>query len=474
MPAFAGWSEPVRISEPGGCWYPQIATQGDTIHVVYTNTYGGDKISYIRSIDEGETWSEHIVLSDTTNTDVTSYPRIINHGSNIIILWKNIFIDGVLNVNIGYSVSQDGGFTWDGPDYVFSYNVEHIYHQAAANSGQTINVVYSDYSVEDPIFRHVRSTNFGQSWSDPETLFIAAETGQIDMVAYEDNIHCVWYGNFNDGDIWETYYTKSLNGGLNWSENIALVDVDDYGSIWPSLSVNDSGDIIFCWTDFKYTPNWWTADLFVKYGNDSGEEWSEEEQISFSHLDACPDVYWLNDTMHVVWERGNVTSRNIYYMRSVDNGLTWEEEQCLENDPDDSKRPSVAASNEKVHVIWADDRDDPDTTIGGGIYYSRWESDVSIEDDYLIPSNTEILTSYPNPFNSSTVISYSNIEGGDIEIYDLCGRHLRTLNGGCQQDQGRIAWDATDASGEKVCSGVYFVKMSTSDNTYVTKLIYLR
>jgi len=468
---YAGWTEPVRISEPGGCWYPQIAAQGDTIHVVYTNTYGGDKISYIRSIDGGLSWNEPTIISDTIESHNTYFPRILVSNSSLMVLWRNLFYQGFRNRNIGYSLSNDNGRIWSDPEYVLDNNLENIYHLAAANSGRVTNIIYSDYSVEDPIFRHVRSSNFGQSWSDTETLFIAAETGQIDMVAHNNIFHCVWYGNFNDGDIWETYYSRSVNGGFDWSENIALVDIDDYGSIWPSLAVNESGNIIFCWTDFKYTPNWWTADLFVKYSYDNGAVWSEEEQITFSHSDGCPDICWQNDTIHVVWERGDVTARNIYYRCSPDNGLTWGEEQCLENDPDDSFLPAVAASNGKVYVIWADDRDDPDTTIGGGIYFTRWEPNVSIEEDDLIPADTGILIAYPNPFNSTTVIKYSNLEGGDIDIYDITGRLVRALDCGGGQE-GKITWDATDASGEKVSSGVYFARASTSSRAI--KLVYIR
>jgi hypothetical protein len=69
------WSTPVRISEPGGGFYPQIIAQGDTLHVVYENARGYDKICYIRSTDAGETWSEHVILSE--HNGLTSFPRIL-------------------------------------------------------------------------------------------------------------------------------------------------------------------------------------------------------------------------------------------------------------------------------------------------------------------------------------------------------------------------------------------------------------
>jgi len=45
------------------------------------------------------------------------------------------------------------------------------------------------------------------------------------------------------------------------------------------------------------------------------------------------------------------------------------------------------------------------------------------------------------------------------------------LEGG---EVGKINWDATDASGERVSSGIYFAKAKTSQSSQAIKLIYLR
>lgn len=65
LPALASWSPPVRISQPGDCWDPQIIASGDTLHVVYENTGERyDKVSYVSSTDGGETWSQPVRLSE--------------------------------------------------------------------------------------------------------------------------------------------------------------------------------------------------------------------------------------------------------------------------------------------------------------------------------------------------------------------------------------------------------------------------
>ena len=48
--------------------------------------------------------------------------------------------------------------------------------------------------------------------------------------------------------------------------------------------------------------------------------------------------------------------------------------------------------------------------------------------DGNLPNNIGSLTCYPNPFNSSTLIQYSNLKGGVIGIYDITGSLVKTLS----------------------------------------------
>jgi len=90
-----------------------------------------------------------------------------------------------------------------------------------------------------------------------------------------------------------------------------------------------------------------------------------------------------------------------------------------------------------------------------------------------LPNQHQILSCYPNPFNSSTVISYSNIDGNDIKIYDLTGRLVKTFK--CEGlTKGKITWNAIDDNGNLVTSGIYFVKGELSEHEISTKLIYLK
>ena len=92
------------------------------------------------------------------------------------------------------------------------------------------------------------------------------------------------------------------------------------------------------------------------------------------------------------------------------------------------------------------------------------------------------LSSYPNPFNPRTTISYQLPVASDVtlEIYDALGRKVATLIRHERQAAGThvIHWNATNDNNEKIASGSYLVALKIDDsrnqNRKVTKLIYLK
>ncbi len=95
-----------------------------------------------------------------------------------------------------------------------------------------------------------------------------------------------------------------------------------------------------------------------------------------------------------------------------------------------------------------------------------------------LPSTFDLKQNYPNPFNPTTTIGFDVPENSQIQvsIYNVLGQELRSLvNRYYTAGRYRVVWDATDNSGNKVVSGVYFYRM-TSDNGYskTRKLVLLK
>jgi hypothetical protein len=92
----------------------------------------------------------------------------------------------------------------------------------------------------------------------------------------------------------------------------------------------------------------------------------------------------------------------------------------------------------------------------------------------LDTQNTPIMLypSHPNPFNASTVIRYQIPGAGQVslKVYDTAGRPVATLVEGWR-DAGV---HAVTFEGSKLASGVYFLRMQTSDYKAVQKMMLLK
>lgn len=95
--------------------------------------------------------------------------------------------------------------------------------------------------------------------------------------------------------------------------------------------------------------------------------------------------------------------------------------------------------------------------------------------DGVVPAFKAELCAYPNPFNPSTVISYSLPASGktSLELYNLKGQKVKTLFSG-QQTAGThsLGFNGEDEAGRAVASGVYLLRLKHA-NGYLHRKISL-
>ena len=101
---------------------------------------------------------------------------------------------------------------------------------------------------------------------------------------------------------------------------------------------------------------------------------------------------------------------------------------------------------------------------------------------YEIPTETELLRNYPNPFNPETWIPYRLAEDVFVTliVYDRGGHVVRTLDVGYriaaayENRSKAIYWDGRNEVGEQVASGVYFYHLSAGDYSATRKMLILK
>ena len=99
-----------------------------------------------------------------------------------------------------------------------------------------------------------------------------------------------------------------------------------------------------------------------------------------------------------------------------------------------------------------------------------------------LPTQTQLLANYPNPFNPETWIPFELSQDSQvaITIYDVQGQLIRQLElgmvtAGRYISAGQAAyWDGKTETGEAVASGTYFYQLQAGDYIETKKMVILK
>jgi hypothetical protein len=96
----------------------------------------------------------------------------------------------------------------------------------------------------------------------------------------------------------------------------------------------------------------------------------------------------------------------------------------------------------------------------------------------LIPNTLKFsLENYPNPFNPTTTIFYTQPQAGSVslEIFNIKGQKVRTLVNSHQASGSyQAVWNGRDDAGRQAASGIYFYKLQTPGYTTMKKMLLLK
>jgi flagellar hook assembly protein FlgD len=88
-----------------------------------------------------------------------------------------------------------------------------------------------------------------------------------------------------------------------------------------------------------------------------------------------------------------------------------------------------------------------------------------------------LYQNYPNPFNSSTLIKFDLPTPGHVRltVYNILGQKVIDLeNNILPAGTHQIHWDARNANGIKISSGVYFYTIQAENFESAKKLLLLK
>lgn len=311
---------------------PSIALSGKTVHVVWHTHNINDEgiINYIKSTDNGETWENTTILS--TNSTSAFYPVVAVNNDNIYVAWidyRNNFSE------IYYKNSFDNGYTW--------------------NEARRLT------------FESSRKTYIYD----------------VGIVADETNVYLFWK-DYRSGSS-EIYIKASSDNGLTWAEDQRLTS-DYTPSYSPFLIVDGTNCFII------YEDGGTSADLCILTSNNNCESWTEKANIfeeDSSSFSENPCLSISGNAIYLVWQNDMTKVKEIYFAKSQDKGITWDDPQQLTFDANLCINPRVYSYNNTILVLWQDSQNNKfdicyKTSIDDGESWSEKQKLVSGQDCYTV------------------------------------------------------------------------------------------
>jgi Secretion system C-terminal sorting domain len=405
--------------------WPKVAVNGNTIHVINSNSYTGDTnrigLFYSRSTDGGLTWPINSIAfpgidtADMYNLGGESY-NISANGSNVAV------IAGGLMTNLYLMRSSDNGTTWT--------------KDTILDTGLPAN--RNPYSFQTIV----------AGGTAPQNIF--SSDGSAAMTMGTDNVVHVTFstaGGFIDSTLLAGGFYRPitfLNTLLYWNSN----NVKNQFTVLDSLfDCDDNTTFDFGQNHNAPTTTTTKSDRYSTAGSSNMSQIAISGQNIYCVFSAVMDGD-TTDSGDPSMQLSGQNFRDIFMVMSQDGGATWGARINISNSPKvEDVFPSIAENVDgKVHIMWQQDFE-PGTVLqsaddqvdGNSFRYlgltTTWLADHSAAADYTcrdvlfipaaisnIDKNGKIIYNiYPNPATETLNIS-GDIANKTISITNAFGQ----------------------------------------------------
>ena len=104
------------------------------------------------------------------------------------------------------------------------------------------------------------------------------------------------------------------------------------------------------------------------------------------------------------------------------------------------------------------------------------DSTSTSNEQSLFEEGFSLAQNYPNPFGSSTTLSYTIGSPSPVRltVFDVLGREVQVLaNSNQSMGTYSISWDGRDANGKQIASGIYFFQLETKAGIETRRMIFM-
>ncbi|MCK9497939.1 MAG: glycoside hydrolase [Bacteroidales bacterium] len=313
------------------------------------------------------------------NQEADIVPEIIIEGNTIHVIWLEY--KSSVTANLWYCHSNDLGITWDEAQKLFEFDDKsgnlgmiNAFSKIMSVNGSTVNLSFSDYFYyENGIGKlyFIQSNDGGNTFSSPIVLDDTGggykkitrtqicNFGNKIVIAYEKATTNM--GNYN------IKLNFSEDNGISFTDTIIVPASENH----TLRNLNYEGDNFIVLTQFTGGSYAYPQKVFATVVSEDFEnintskisvviEGREEANIDTQDVDDFeyrPAIAKIDNNIHIVFRNktqieGEGTKYYVSYVRSVDNGNSFEEQRHIAEAYNPS--PVVLAKNNNVYIGFRD------------------------------------------------------------------------------------------------------------------------
>jgi hypothetical protein len=272
--------KPQNLTPGGGAGFsPRLGLDSSgNVNLVYGDTaVGARRVLFMRSTDQGATFSEPLTVSGAS--DGAFEPEIaMTPGDAINVAWEDT-VSGTSA--IWFARSTDGGATFSTPLQVSRGEGSAIEAHIAADGEGRLSVVWAQAVGEDKHAFYSRSTDGGQTFSEPLQLTTDAGTSVSKLVALAyQNVVYVAYQNEAPRRM-QVYLKKSEDGGVSFADAVQVSNADNNcgRAHSPAMTVDSAGTLHMVWIDASHVAGCADEGLLFYSRSANGRKFSTEQLI---------------------------------------------------------------------------------------------------------------------------------------------------------------------------------------------------
>lgn len=308
-----------------------VAGPGGVLYAVWEDQRAGAfDVYFAKSTDNGTTWSAPVCVNDYV-PDQQFEPHIaVDPAGKLYVAWQDDRNNpgSVSAIDVFFAWSANGGSTWS--------NSVNINDQA-------------------------KSVRGGDRFNDRPAIDITS--------AQTDTVYITWIDTRLERDAFLAY---SLNGGIDWAQDINLRDTSESYAQYPTVAVDGNGKIYVAWEDHRdsggiyVNPAVYFTSLTLTVP--AANTYIERVNItSGSPGQYRPDLLaWGTGNLCVVYE--HVGTGLVHSKRSTNAGASWVNDVILDSGGTAQGAPRLSrnASGSEIYAVWDDSRGS-----GGNVYAAK-------------------------------------------------------------------------------------------------------